>query len=100
MELAQFGDPVPLPKDANGLRHVARALIVKAIGGDAPAIKEIADRIDGKVPQAVVGGDDGESPVRMIIEWQTTASSASESRTSPVQPSAPSTNAEPAGQQS
>ena len=93
MELAQFGNPTPLPKDANGLRHVARALIQKAIGGDAPAIKEIADRIDGKVPQAMVGGDEGESPVRMVIEWQTTGQSASESPISPEGHSPPSTSA-------
>lgn len=37
------------------LRAVADALVAKAIGGDVPAIKEIADRLDGKVPQAIVG---------------------------------------------
>lgn len=31
------------------LRAVADALVEKAIGGDVQAIKEIADRIDGKV---------------------------------------------------
>ncbi len=40
------------------LRAVADALVEKAITGDVPAIKEIADRIDGKVPQAVVGDND------------------------------------------
>ena len=37
------------------LRAVADALVAKAITGDVPAIKEIADRLDGKVPQAIVG---------------------------------------------
>lgn len=35
------------------LRRVADALVVKAMAGDIPAIREIADRLDGKVPQAV-----------------------------------------------
>lgn len=40
------------------LRRVAEALVTKAMTGDVPAIKEIADRIDGKVPQALVGDDE------------------------------------------
>jgi hypothetical protein len=47
------------------LREVADALVAKAISGDVPAIKEIAERLDGKVPQAVVGDDEGD-PINMI----------------------------------
>lgn len=43
------------------LRDVADALIAKAISGDVAAIKEVADRLDGKVPQAVIG--DEENPL-------------------------------------
>jgi len=43
------------------LRDVASALIEKAISGDVAAIKEVADRLDGKVPQAVIG--DEENPL-------------------------------------
>lgn len=52
MELANAGD------DHKALRMIASALIVKASEGDMQAIKELADRIDGKVPQAIVGDDD------------------------------------------
>lgn len=48
------------------LRAVASALVKKAITGDVPAIKEIADRLDGKVPQGVIGGDDGDNPVSFV----------------------------------
>ena len=40
------------------LREVADALVTKAIAGDVQAIKEVADRLDGKVPQAIVGDDE------------------------------------------
>lgn len=48
--------------DKTKLRAVAEALVDKAMSGDVQAIKEVADRIDGKVPQAVVGDDD-EPPI-------------------------------------
>ena len=45
------------------LRAVADALIDKAISGDVQAIKEVADRLDGKVPQGIVGGDEDDNPI-------------------------------------
>jgi hypothetical protein len=59
--------------DADGqatkkLRLVARALVDAAIDGDVPAAKEINDRVDGKVPQAIAG-DTGEGPVKLEIVW-------------------------------
>lgn len=35
------------------LRAVADALVTKALSGDVPAIKEVADRLEGKVAQVV-----------------------------------------------
>ena len=49
MELASAGE------DQRALRSIARALIAKAEDGDMQAIKELADRIDGKVPQGIEG---------------------------------------------
>ena len=49
----------------NKLRAVADALVNKAISGDVPAMKEIADRIDGKVPQGIVGDDDAD-PINIV----------------------------------
>lgn len=54
--------------DRNGLRRIADALIAKAAEGDVPAIKEVADRIDGKVAQALTG-DDGEPLTIQIIRF-------------------------------
>lgn len=45
-------------------RLVARALVNEGIKGDVAAIKEINDRIDGKVPSVVAGtGKDGAIPL-------------------------------------
>jgi len=46
------------------LRWNARQLLEK---GDVPAIKELADRLDGKVPQAVVG-DDEHDPISVVTK--------------------------------
>lgn len=53
--------------DRTKLRAVADALVDKAMQGDVQAIKEVADRLDGKVPQAVVG-DDESDPINLVTE--------------------------------
>lgn len=62
MELKAAGEDMP------ALREIARNLIAlcKQETKDAlPAIKEFADRTDGKVPQAIVGDSD-EDPVNVL----------------------------------
>jgi hypothetical protein len=48
------------------LRKVADALVTKAMEGDVPAIRELADRTDGKVPQAVQADVKGTVSVGLI----------------------------------
>jgi len=67
MELLTAGE------DHKTLRRIARAVISKAEQGDIQAIKEIADRMDGKVPQGIEGGD-SDKPFRMLVGWLTTQS--------------------------
>jgi hypothetical protein len=47
--------------DNSALKLVAAALLAKAQEGDVPAIKEIADRLDGKVAQPISGDDEGDA---------------------------------------
>ncbi len=47
--------------DSDILNKVALALVAKAHEGDVPAIKEIADRLDGKVTQPIAGDDESEA---------------------------------------
>jgi ribosomal protein L17 len=42
-------------------RALVRALITKAIDGDVPAIREVWDRVEGKVPQVIAG--DADNPI-------------------------------------
>ena len=57
--------------DQKKLRLVADALIAKAIEGDVSAIKEIADRMDGKAvaSKEISGPDGGEIPVSIRVSW-------------------------------
>lgn len=54
------------------LDKIATKLIATAMEGDVPAIKEVADRLDGKVPQGIVGGGDEDSPVHVVHEIRRT----------------------------
>lgn len=54
--------------DKTKLRAVADALVDKAMNGDVQAIKEVADRLDGKVPQGVIGGDEGDNPINLVTK--------------------------------
>lgn len=62
------------------LRLIAVALAAKAMEGDVGAIREIADRLDGKaVQQTILNGDDDGGPVviekveRVIVDPKTIA---------------------------
>jgi hypothetical protein len=55
------------PKPKTKLDELALALVGAGKGGDVPALKEIGDRLDGKVPQAVTGAEGG--PIAMAISW-------------------------------
>ncbi len=61
LELAAVGE------DQKALRQIARNLIKMAMddSGKLDAIKELADRSDGKVAQAIVGDDEAD-PISVV----------------------------------
>lgn len=63
LQIAAAGD------DQRALRRVAEALLAKAETGDVAAINALADRLDGKVPQAT-GGSDELRPHRLVVSWK------------------------------
>jgi hypothetical protein len=65
-KLAEQGDDTPAPKGS--LRWIARQMLLRA-GEETAAAKEVADRLDGKVPQGI-GGDDEAEPIKHVITWK------------------------------
>ena len=70
LRLAAFGPADEEIKPKTNLDKAALALIKSAGEGDVPALKELGDRLDGKPAQAIVGGEEGDNPVRVINEIQ------------------------------
>ena len=64
--LAEKGEDTPAPKGS--LRWIARQQLIRA-GEDTAAAKEVADRLDGKVAQAVIGGEEDEAPIQLTVSW-------------------------------
>lgn len=58
--LKELGD------DKDGLDKIAAALVAKGLDGDVPALKEIGDRVDGKVTQPIAG-DEEAGPI--VVTW-------------------------------
>ena len=61
MELAAAGD------DMKKLREIARAHIEKAAAGDMQAIKELADRLDGRPAQILEHSGPDSEPITEIV---------------------------------
>lgn len=56
-----------LTQNPEDIQRIARKLIDSAINGDPWAQSLIYDRVDGKVPQPVIGDDD-EAPIRVAAK--------------------------------
>lgn len=83
--------------DRKILRDIADVLLASAKEGKMDAIKEVADRIDGKVPTPIAGADD-EAPIKHALEisWKSVGDESS-STTSPDNSSSHSTIAQNVG---
>lgn len=52
--------------DGETLRKIAEAQIDRALGGDPLSFDRVADRLDGKPQQAIVGADDGPIVIQIV----------------------------------
>jgi hypothetical protein len=71
MQLLEAGESMP------DLREIAAFLISEAKVNLA-ATKEFADRMDGKVPQGIIGGDEDDQPLQIVARWLTAGESKKE----------------------
>jgi hypothetical protein len=55
--------------DATKIARLANAIVDKACEGDVPAAREVMDRVDGKVVQALSGDGEGNPFVIQIVKF-------------------------------
>lgn len=61
-------DAEAAPNSARNLRRIAERLLDEAAMGNVQALKEVADRLDGKVPQGIENGSPDE-PFKVTFGW-------------------------------
>lgn len=64
----------PHPAKSKIIEILAHKLVLKALDGDVPALKEIGDRLDGRPAQSLLN-DDESGPLKMEITWATRSGS-------------------------
>lgn len=62
--LENYENKVSAIEKGQALKAVAMKCVDQAVEGDHDARQEIANRLDGKVPQAIIGGGEDDPPVR------------------------------------
>lgn len=65
MKLAENGEATPAMPGS--LRHIARKLLERA-ASDTASAREVADRLDGKPAQAIIGGDEDDAPIQTVTK--------------------------------
>lgn len=63
--LARFENAEAKVQAGEALDKIAETVVTQALAGNKDAWLEIGNRLDGKVPQALIGGDDEDAPIRV-----------------------------------
>lgn len=63
--LAQYENPEAKINRGDALAKIAETCVIQAMAGDKDARAEIANRLDGKVPQALIGGAEDDPPIQV-----------------------------------
>lgn len=58
-------DGIDTPAKEGSLRWIARQQLIRA-GAETAAAREIADRLDGKPAQAIIGGDEDDPAIQTV----------------------------------
>lgn len=59
-----------LAKRPAALLNIANTLVDEAEKGEQWAVQMVADRLDGKAKQQIVGGDEDDRPLKLVFTWQ------------------------------
>jgi hypothetical protein len=66
--LARFTTEDGKVKAGEALDKIAETVVTQALAGNKDAWQEVANRLDGKVPQAIIGDDDSDPiSIREIV---------------------------------
>ena len=78
--LARYSNPARQVSAGEALDKIAHNVVDAAVKGDKACIDEIATRLDGKAPQAHVGGDEDSQPIKHAhkVQFLDGASTAAE----------------------
>jgi hypothetical protein len=60
------GNPSGRPKEKAFADALRLAVNAEAMAGDSWAVQQVADRLDGKPAQAVIGGDEDDNPINLL----------------------------------
>jgi Family of unknown function (DUF5681) len=69
MEMAALANGEVIKHSKGSARQIAQAQLLKAGMGDSIAFEKVTDRLEGKVPQAIVGGADHPPVFGQYMEW-------------------------------
>jgi len=64
--LARFTTEDGKVKAGEALDKIAETVVTQALAGNKDAWLEIGNRLDGKVPQAIIGGDEDDPPLKTV----------------------------------
>lgn len=59
-------DPALVCQAGEALDKIAMNMVHRAVYGDLGCAHDIADRLDGKPAQAIIGGDDDDPAIRLV----------------------------------
>jgi|SRR6185312_11506589 len=54
----------PANKRIKAIDELADKLLEECAGGNLSALQELGNRLDGKPPQAIIGGEEGDPPLK------------------------------------
>lgn len=78
-------NPALVVQAGEALDKIAEHLVHRAVYGDQDAAEEIADRLDGRPAQAIIGGDEDDPALRVVKRIERVVIAAAKPKDEPGQ---------------